>query len=79
MSKSETKATKLDNFFRDDFERGKNSVKKTVDEQSLRLNLKNLGFKIIKNTQNPSHIPWNLKLNSRATLNYKTDLVIAKK
>ena len=62
-----------------DFERGKNSVKKTLDEQSLRLNLKNLGFKIIKNTQNPSHISWNLKLNSRATLNYKTDLVIAKK
>lgn len=62
-----------------DFERGKNSVKKTLDEQSLRQNLKDLGFKIMKNTQNPSHISWNLKLNPRATLNYKTDLVIATK
>ncbi len=62
-----------------DFERGKNSVKKTLDEQSLRLNLKKLGFEITKNTQNPSHISWNLKLNPRATLNYKTDLIIAKK
>lgn len=62
-----------------DFERGKNSVKKTLDEQSLRLNLKKLGFEITKNTENPSHILWNLKLNPRATLNYKTDLIIAKK
>ncbi|MDX1441000.1 MAG: methyltransferase domain-containing protein [Nitrosopumilaceae archaeon] len=62
-----------------DFERGKNSVKKYLDEQSLRLILKNFGFKIIKNTQKPSHIPWSLKLNQRSTLNYKTDLVICQK
>ena len=62
-----------------DFDRGKNSVKTPVDENSVRQNLRNLGFKIIKNTDNPSHIPWNLKLNSRATLNYKTDFIIAKK
>lgn len=62
-----------------DFERGNNSVKTPLNESALRLNLKNLGFKITHKTQNPSFIPWNLKLNPRATLNYKTDLVIAKK
>lgn len=62
-----------------DFDRGKNSVKKPLDEQTLRLNLKNFGFKITGKTQNPSYLSWNLKLNPRATLNYKTDLVIAKK
>lgn len=62
-----------------DYDRGKNSVKRPLDEKSLRQNLKNFGFKITKSTTNPSKIPWVLNLNSRATLNYKVDLVIAKK
>jgi len=62
-----------------DYDRGKNSVKNQLDEKSLRKNLKNLGFKILKNTIEPSKIPWNLKLYARATLNYKVDLIIAKK
>jgi len=62
-----------------DFDRGINSVKNTLDEKSLRENLKNLEFKITPKTKTPSHIPWNLKLNPRATLNYSIDLVIAEK
>ena len=62
-----------------DFDRGVNSVKKPLDETTLRMNLKNLGFKIMPKTKIPSDIPWNLKLNSRATLNYKVDFVIGKK
>ncbi len=62
-----------------DYNRGKNSVKKPLYENTLRQNLKNLKFKITSNTDRPSNISWNLKLNSRATLNYKVDLVIAKK
>ena len=62
-----------------DFDRGPNSVKNSLDASSLRTNLKNLGFKISNSTINPSFIPWNLKLNPRATLNYKVDLVISKK
>jgi 2-polyprenyl-3-methyl-5-hydroxy-6-metoxy-1,4-benzoquinol methylase/uncharacterized protein YbaR (Trm112 family) len=62
-----------------DFDRGKNSVKKPIDESTLRTNLCNLGFKISPKTKNPSYIPWNLKLNPRATLNYKVDLIIGKK
>lgn len=61
-----------------DFDRGINSVKKHLDESTLRTNLQNLGFKISPKTKNPSYIPWNLKLNSRATLNYKVDFIIAK-
>ena len=62
-----------------DFDRGVNSVKKPLDETTLRMNLKNLGFKIMFKTKIPSDISWNLKLNSRATLNYKVDFVIGKK
>lgn len=62
-----------------DFDRGINSVKKSLDEISLRVNLENLEFKITPQTKTPSNIPWNLKLNSRATLNYNVDLVIGKK
>ncbi len=62
-----------------DFDRGTNSVKKPLDETTLRTNLENLGFKILPKTKTLSHIPWNLKLNPRATLNYKVDFVIGKK
>ncbi len=62
-----------------DFDRGPNSVKNPLDESLLRINLSNLGFKISNSTKKPSFIPWNLKLNSRATLNYKVDYVIAQK
>lgn len=62
-----------------DFDRGKNSVQKPIDEESLRKNLNKLGFSITANTKNPSFHPWNLRLNSRSTLNYRVDLVVAKK
>ncbi|WP_428325691.1 methyltransferase domain-containing protein [Nitrosopumilus sp.] len=62
-----------------DFDRGPNSVKNPVDASSLRTNLSDLGFKISNLTKNPSFIPWNLKLNPRATLNYKVDFIIAQK
>ncbi|MCV0409237.1 methyltransferase domain-containing protein [Nitrosopumilus sp.] len=62
-----------------DFDRGVNSVKKSLDEFTLRANLEKFGFKISPKTKNPSYLPWNLKLNSRAILNYKVDLVIGKK
>lgn len=62
-----------------DFDRGQNSVNSPVDESLLRTNLTNLGFKISHSTKKPSFIPWNLKLNTRATLNYKVDFVIAQK
>jgi uncharacterized protein YbaR (Trm112 family) len=62
-----------------DFDRGTNSVKKPIDELTLRTNLENLGFKISSKTKTPSFLPWNLKLNPRATLNYKSDLIIGKK
>lgn len=62
-----------------DFDRGINSVKKPLDEYSLRKYLEKSNFKISSKTKNPSFLPWNLKINSRATLNYKVDLIIAKK
>jgi SAM-dependent methyltransferase/uncharacterized protein YbaR (Trm112 family) len=62
-----------------DFDRGKNSVKKPLDESALRSSLEELGFAITVKTKKPSYLTWNLKLNPRSTLNYKVDLIIAKK
>ncbi len=62
-----------------DFDRGTNSVKNPLDEKTLRTNLEKLGFKITSKTKTPSYIPWILKLNPRATLNYKVDLIYAEK
>ena len=62
-----------------DFDRGKNSVKNPLDESALRASLEELGFVIAAKTKNPSYLTWNLKLNPRTTLNYKVDLIIAKK
>ena len=62
-----------------DFERGGNSVKNPMNEIVLRKKLKNLKFKITSKTKTPSNIQWNLKLYDRASLNYKVDVIIAKK
>jgi 2-polyprenyl-3-methyl-5-hydroxy-6-metoxy-1,4-benzoquinol methylase/uncharacterized protein YbaR (Trm112 family) len=62
-----------------DFDRGKNSVKKPLDELILRTSLEELGFTISVKTKKPSYLTWNLKLNPRSTLNYKVDLIITKK
>ena len=62
-----------------DFERGDNSVRNPMNEIVLRKKLKNLKFKITSKTKTPSNIQWNLKLYDRASLNYKVDVVIAKK
>jgi SAM-dependent methyltransferase/uncharacterized protein YbaR (Trm112 family) len=62
-----------------DFDRGKNSVKKPLDESALRASIEEFGFDITEKTKTPSYLPWNLNLNPRTTLNYKVDLIIAKK
>ena len=62
-----------------DFERGENSVKKPMNEVLLREKLKNLKFKITSKTKVPSNIQWSLKLYDRASLNYKVDIIVAKK
>ena len=62
-----------------DYERGINSVKQPMNELELRENLQKLKFQITNKTKKPAFIPWNLELHSRASLNYKVDVVIAKK
>ena len=62
-----------------DYERGINSVKNPMNEEILRKKLTELKFQITNNTNQPSFIPWNLQLYDRASLDYKVDIVIAKK
>jgi uncharacterized protein YbaR (Trm112 family) len=62
-----------------DFEREKNSVKSKTSPEELRSHLRNAGFKLIQRTVHPSFIPWKLNVNSRLSLNYKVDLIVAQK
>lgn len=61
-----------------DFERGQNAVKNKLDSKLLRLEIERRGFKLINETKKPRFIPWRLNINSRLSLNYKVDLVIAR-
>jgi hypothetical protein len=47
--------------------------------QPMDMDSLNEAVEIMSKTKIPSDISWNLKLNSRATLNYKVDFVIGKK
>ena len=62
-----------------DYNRGKNSVKKPLDENQIRLTLNQNGFEITKNTKKPTKITWNIKFNDRISINYKVDIIIARK
>ncbi len=62
-----------------DFERGKNSVKNKIDAKTLRSNISQRNFKLIRNTKRPSFVPWKLKINPRLELHYKVDLIVAQK
>jgi uncharacterized protein YbaR (Trm112 family) len=62
-----------------DYDRGKNSVKKPLNEKQIRKTLRLNKFQITKTTKTPSKINWILKLNERTQLNYKVDIIIAEK
>lgn len=62
-----------------DFDRGTKSVNISLNEKELRKFLQDLNFEISPDTKNPSYVPWTLKLNQRATLNYNVDLILCKK
>ena len=60
-----------------DYERGKNSVKVTLDENQIREVISDNNFEISKTTEKPSKINWNLRINERTSLNYKVDIILA--
>ena len=62
-----------------DYDRGKNSVKNPLNENEIRETLYQNNFQINKITKNPSKINWNLKINDRTQLNYKVDIILARK
>jgi len=62
-----------------DFERGTNSVRQKVDSITLRAELGKRGFVLTQNTKKPKFLPWKLNINSRLSLHYKVDLIIAKR
>jgi uncharacterized protein YbaR (Trm112 family)/SAM-dependent methyltransferase len=62
-----------------DFERDKNTVKHKVDPLSLRSEIEKRNFAISTKTKKPVFLPWKLNINSRLSLHYKVDLVMAKK
>jgi SAM-dependent methyltransferase/uncharacterized protein YbaR (Trm112 family) len=62
-----------------DFERGTKSVKVPLYEDDIRKMVTKNGFAISRQTKKPSFHLWNLKLHARAKLEYRVDLIIAKR
>ena len=62
-----------------DYDRGKNSVKHPLYEKQIRETLIKKKFLITKSTKIPSKIIWTLKINNRANLVYKVDIISATK
>jgi len=62
-----------------DYNRGKNSVKTPLDENQIRSTLRQNRFQITNNTKKPTKITWNIKFNERISINYKVDVIIARK
>jgi len=62
-----------------DFDRGAESIKEPLYEDSIRKELSKHGLDVSKKTKKPSHLLWNLRLHNRASLQYKVDLIMAKK
>ncbi len=62
-----------------DYERGKDSVKNRIDPNEVRAYLIQNGFKLIHNTKRPNYVPWKLNVNNRLHLNYKVDMIVARK
>jgi len=62
-----------------DYVRGKNSVKNPLNENEIRETLYQNNFQINKITKSPSKLNWNLKINDRTQLNYKVDIILARK
>ena len=62
-----------------DYVRGKNSVKKPLNQNQIRETLYQNKFQITKTTKTPSKINWNLKINERTNLIYKVDVISARK
>lgn len=61
-----------------DFDRNTYPVKNPPNPISLRQYLHKLGFVISSNTKNPSYLAWNLKIHSRASMNYRVDLIVSR-
>ncbi|HJU14449.1 MAG TPA: methyltransferase domain-containing protein [Candidatus Nitrosotalea sp.] len=62
-----------------DYERGKNSVKQQLGPEEVRSLLRATGFRLVAGTARQSFIPWSLEANPRLVLNYKVDLVVARR
>lgn len=62
-----------------DYVRGKNTVNFPLYENDIRKKIRSFGFSLIKKTNIPNSINWTLKINPRTKLNYKVDVIIAKK
>ena len=62
-----------------DYDRGKNSVKRPLDEKQIREKLTQKKFLITKSTRIPSSVNWSLKINKRTNIVYKVDIISARK
>ena len=62
-----------------DYSRGDCTVNEPLNCIELRQRLREMGFDLVMDTDEPSFIPWNIRISPRTTVRYMVDLVVAKK
>ena len=62
-----------------DYARGDNTVNVPMNGIEVREYIRDLGFDISRDTAEPSFIPWNIRINSRISMRYKVDIIVAKR
>ena len=62
-----------------DYSRGESTVKTPMDSITIREHIQHLGFQISDNTAQPSFVPWEIRINSRTSVRYLVDIIVAKR
>ena len=62
-----------------DYSRGDSTVKTPMDSTTVREHIQHMGFQVSDDTAQPSFVPWEIRINSRTSVRYLVDIVVAKR
>ena len=62
-----------------DYSRGDSTVKTPMDSTTVREHIQHMGFQVSDDTAQPSFVPWEIRINSRTSVRYLVDIIVAKR
>jgi len=62
-----------------DYSRGDSTVKTPMDSITIREHIRHLGFQVSDDTAQPSFVPWEIRINSRTSVRYLVDIIVARR